>query len=485
MRAIVAVLDKKGEHAVQKLVAMLDALKHKDADAFGIASSTNFEIKPSLAQLQNRDFKASAAVGHVFLRVLSQDKPQFIALKNAAMVFDGRIYQPPISFDFSAIAGMLETNREANVKAVIGDFEGSFAFAIAEAERLIVGRDSLGLYPLYYGENEDFLAVASECKALWKIGLENVNSFLPGHIAIIDKKDTIVKPVKTIKKSSGVSRITMEEAVEKLQRLLQQSVEERVLGLNEVAVAFSGGLDSSLIALLAKKAGVKVHLVHVSLEGMSETEQAEEAAALLGLPLYVCLYSEKDVEKVLPKVLWTVESPDPIKTSIGIPVFWTAEKTAEMGFRVLLAGQGADELFGGYMKYLNAYLHYGEEAAQRKIFKDVLKMYETNFEKDSKICCFHNVELRLPFATYQLAEFALSLPLQLKIEPANNTLRKIVLRKAAEKMGLSPQITNKPKKAVQYATGVSKALKKLAKRNKLSLKEYLQKVFQASLNYLN
>ena len=473
-----AVLDKKGERAVQNVVAMLDALKHKGADAFGVASFTNFEIKSSLEQLQNRDFKASVAVGHVFLRVLSQDKPQFTALKNAAMVFDGRVYQPTMPFEFSAIAGMLETNWEANVKAIIGEFEGSFAFAIAEAKRLIVGRDSMGLYPLYYSENEDFLAVASECKALWKIGLEKVNSFQPGRIAIIDKKGARIKPVKTIKKSLGVSRIAMEEAVERLQRLLQQSVEERVSGLKEVAVAFSGGLDSSLIALLAKKAGVKVHLIHVSLEGMSETEQAEEAAALLGLPLYVYLYSEKDVEKVLPKVLWTVESPDPIKTSIGIPVFWTAEKTAEMGVRVLLAGQGADELFGGYMRYLSTYLHYGEEAAQRKLFNDVLRMYETNFERDYKICNFHNVELRLPFATRQLTEFALSIPLQLKMEPTKNTLRKIVLRKAAEKMGLPPQITNKPKKAVQYATGVSKALKKLAKRNKLSLKKYLKKSFK-------
>jgi asparagine synthase (glutamine-hydrolysing) len=484
MRAVTAVLDKKGEDAAKKVVAILDILKHKGADAFGIASSTNFEIKSSLKQLQNRDFKASVAVGHVFLRVLSQDKSQFIALENAAMFFDGRIYQLPMPFDFSSIAGRLETNREANMKAIIREFEGSFAFAIAEAKRLIVGRDSLGLYPLYYGENEDFFAVASECKALWKIGLEKVKSFPPGHIAIIDKKGARIKPVKTIK-TLDVSCITMEEAVEKLQRLLQQSVEERVLGLNKVAVAFSGGLDSSLIALLAKKAGAKVHLVHVSLEGMSETEQAEEAATLLGLPLHVHLYGEKDVEKVFPKVLWAVESPDPIKTSIGIPVFWTAEKTAEMGYKVLLAGQGADELFGGYMQYLSTYLHYGEEAAQRKIFNDVLKMYETNFERDSKICSFHNVELRLPFATHQLAEFALSLPLQLKIEPAKNTLRKIVLRKAAEKIGLPPQITNKPKKAVQYATGVSKALKKLAKMNKLSLREYLQKVFQASLNYLN
>ncbi|MGB9853796.1 MAG: DUF7411 family protein [Candidatus Bathyarchaeales archaeon] len=477
MRAVVAVLDKKGERAAQNVAVMLEALRHKGADVFGAASSSFFEIKSSLEQLQIKDFKTSAAVGHIFLKILAQDQPQFATLENAVIVFDGRIYPPRRPFDVSHVAGWLENNLEAGAEALIRGFDGSFAFAAAEAERLIAGRDSLGLYPLYYGENEDLFAIASECKALWKIGLEKVNSFPPGHIALIDKKGAKIKPVKTIK-SSDLGSITMEEGVEKLQRLLQRSVKERVLGLNEVAVAFSGGLDSSLTALLAKKTGAKVHLIHVSLENQLETMQAREAAALLGLPLHIYLYSEKDVEKVIPKVLWAIESPDPVKTSIGIPFFWTAEKTAEMGFRVLLAGQGADELFGGYMHYLNLYLQRGEEAAQKKIFNDILKMYETNFERDSKICSFHNVELRLPFATRQLTEFALSLPLQLKIEPAKDTLRKIVLRKAAEKMGLPLQITNKPKKAVQYATGVSKALKKLAERNKLPLREYLQKVFK-------
>ncbi|MEM2912234.1 MAG: asparagine synthetase B [Candidatus Bathyarchaeia archaeon] len=481
MRAIVGVLDKKGENAAQKVVAMLEALKHKGADAFTVASSDHLQIKTSLEQMQSLDFKTSVALGHVFLKVLAQEKPQLLMLKKARAVFDGRIYQPP-NADLNHIAGRLGGKTEANAEAMLREFDGSFAFAIAEAERLIVGRDTLGLYPLYYSENEDLFAVASECKALWKIGLKEVNSFPPGHIAVIDKKCARIKTVKTLR-SFGVHHITMKEAAEKLQRLLQKSVEERVSGLKEVAVAFSGGLDSSLTAFLAKKAGIKVNLIYVSLENQPQTEQAQEAAALLELPLHSYLYSENDVEKVLPKVLWAIESSDPVTTSIGVPVFWAAEKAAEMRFRVLLAGQGADELFGGYMRYLSVCLQHGEEAAQRKIFADILRIYETNFERDSKICSFHNIELRLPFATQELAEFALSLPLRLKIEPTKSTLRKTVLRKAAEKMGLPPQIVNKPKKAVQYSTGISKALKKIAKRNKLSLREYLQKVFQTSCNH--
>jgi len=105
-------------------------------------------------------------------------------------------------------------------------------------------------------------------------------------------------------------------------------------------------------------------------------------------------------------------------------------------------------------------------------------MYENNFERDSKICNFHNVELRLPFAEYQLAKFAAKLPLQLKIESPNDMLRKTVLRKMAEDIGLPRFIVKKPKRAIQYATGVNKVIKKLAKKKGYSTREYLQKMFQ-------
>lgn len=469
-----AVLDKKGESAAQKVAEMLETLKHKGADAFGIASSDNLEVKTSLEQLQTRDFKASAAVGHVLVKVLAEDKPQPITLEKAAMVFDGRIYQLQKLFDIDFVEGKFKTKREENAETLIRDFDGSFAFAIAEAERIIFGRDPMGLYPLYYGENENLFAVASECKALWKIGIEKTKSFPPGHIATANKKGVKIKPVRLLR-GFPTAPATLEDGAEKLQSLLEQSFKERVLGLNEVAVAFSGGLDSSLTALLAEKAGVKVHLIHVSLENQLEVEQAKKAAAMLGLPLHLYLFSEKDLEQTLPEVLWSIENLDPIKTSIGVPFFWTAEKTAELGLKVLLAGQGADELFGGYMRYLNVYQRQGEAAAQRKISEDILKMHENNFERDTKICFFHNVELRLPFAARQLAEFALSLPLKLKIESKNDMLRKIVLRNAAEKMELPLQIARKPKKAIQYATGVNNAIKKLAKKNRLPLRDFLGK----------
>jgi asparagine synthase (glutamine-hydrolysing) len=144
---------------------------------------------------------------------------------------------------------------------------------------------------------------------------------------------------------------------------------------------------------------------------------------------------------------------------------------------VMLAGQGADELFGGYKRYLDEYLEGGSEKAQKAIFNDILGMCEDNLERDSKICNHLNVELRLPFATNNMAKFAINLPLELKMERTSNTLRKLVLRRVAKDLLLPQTIVDRPKRAIQYTTGINKALKKIAKQEGVPMAEYLQKVF--------
>jgi len=477
MKAVAAVLDKKGENAPRKLASMLDVLGHWGADAFCIATSSSTAIETSLERLQAQEFKSSTALGHVFLKVLDGDKPKLAQFKKSAFLFDGRIYNPNVG----GLEALFSEKSQANdastlVEEAIKKFDGFFAFLAAENERLVVGRDPLGLYPVYYGENSELFAAASKCKALWRIGITEARSLPPGHLLIANREGFKTKLVKTPQRL--VSPMSEDNAVERLLGLLLQSMAERTAGLDKVAVAFSGGLDSSLIAFMAKKAGVEVHLIHVSIENQRETLQAEEAASMLDLPFHKFLCSAENVEWVLPKVLWCIEDPEPLKTSIAIPVFWAAEKASELGFRILLTGQGADELFGGYRRYLNLYTRFGESAAEKAMMSDIAKMHEQNFERDFKVCSFHNLELRLPLVSYSLVEFALSLPLSFKIVSENDALRKFVLRKTAEKLGLPKQIVYKPKKAVQYATGVDRVLKKLAKRQNLPIRQYLQRIFK-------
>ena len=405
-----------------------------------------------------------------------QDK--LASLEDATVLFDGTVY--PSTPNASGAEIMAEKLQQADhLKAsetFLREVEGDFAFIIAEPERIIAGRDPVGVQPLYYGENKTMAALASNRKALWKLGIEKPLSFPPGHLALVSRDGFKFKPVKTLAYSEP-KQVTMQDAAATLQELLEQAVRVRVSDVRDVAVAFSGGLDSSVVVFLAKKCQVNVHLVHVSMEDQTETEEARKAADALGLPLQVYLFGEDDVERVVPKVVELIEEPDPIKASIGVPFYWAAEKTSAAGLTVMLAGQGADELFGGYQRYVNEYLLHGEEAVRKAMFSDVVGIHESNLERDMKICGFHGVELRVPFGAYQIAEFAMSLPVELKIEKRADTLRKLVLRKAAENMGLPTSVTEKTKKAVQYSTGINNALKKIAKKQKTTLSEYIKKLF--------
>jgi asparagine synthase (glutamine-hydrolysing) len=479
MGAIIAVIDKRGKNATQTAVAMLKIfLEHKGIEAFGIASPKQVQIEKSAEALNSQKINSPVIIGHAFSERIKTDKYQPIKLKDATLVFEGRIYPTTSKITDAEIFAQKLRQKEA-VKNLFAS-EGFFTFAIAKQEKITAGRDAMGIHPFYHGENFKFVALASERKALWRIGIKDVNSFPPGHVALVDRQGFQFKPVKTLS-PSGVKPATMQVAATHLQKLLRQSVSKRVSGLREVTVAFSGGLDSSVIAFLAKNSGADVHLIHVSLKNQLETEYAKKVAEELKLPINVHLYDEEDVEKILSSVLWLVEEPDPVKASIGVPLYWVAEKTARMDFKIMLAGQGADELFGGYKRYTDGYLRCGSEKTRQVLLSDILKMYETNFERDFKICNFHNVELRLPFATYQIAKFAIDLPVKLKIKLLDDGLRKLVLRRAARDLGLPKFVTERPKKAIQYATGISKVLKKLARKNKLSMNEYMQRIFQAGL----
>jgi len=106
------------------------------------------------------------------------------------------------------------------------------------------------------------------------------------------------------------------------------------------------------------------------------------------------------------------------------------------------------------------------------------------FQRDNPVCAFHKVELRLPFTDCEVVNFAFSLLLKLKIASIEDLLRKRVLRKVAESLEIPDFIANRTKKAVQYATGVNKALRKSAKSEGLTVGGYLKQLFYKTFPYL-
>jgi asparagine synthase (glutamine-hydrolysing) len=457
MGAIAAAVNKQDEDAVSAVIEMLKQLEHRGADSVSLAMPTSTRESPSINEFEATRLTSSIAAGqsHSFHVAKKRYLPDLLKKRGCQLLFEGQLFPPTQTFD------------------------GSYAFAQVFCNKIVVGRDMFGTAPLYYGETPALRAVASERKALWKLGIKKTHSFPPGNLATMSAKGFTFKPDVHLIRSPRLQRkINLEEAAGCLQKLLLESTKERLADINEVAVAFSGGLDSVVLAVLAQKCIRKVNLITVSLENQSELQHAKEAAEILGLPLHIETYGVADVERVLEKVLWLIEEPNVMKASVALPFFWAAETASKTGCHLLLAGQGADELFGGYHRYLNQYRRSDAETVQQSMFNDLMMSHEVNFQRDEPVCAYHGVELRLPYIDYEVALFALSLPLDEKIDSPTDCLRKKVLRQVAKNLGLPESLVNRPKKAIQYATGVDKALRQLARKKNLTKQEYIEQVFE-------
>lgn len=482
MGSLVAVVNRKGKDVFDRATAMLEALKHRGSDAFGIASSSSLVSGPTPINIREAGFNSPGLIGHGLARNSSTNTSQPVRARDFALVFEGQVFPIPQEGSVNLVEEELRNIEGIRNKAVhvIQRFDGAYAFAIAENNKIVTGRDPLGVYPLYLGESEDYCAIATEQKALWKIGIIETRSFPPGCLALINKKGFDFKIGRTLTQPP-MKKLGMEAAAKQLKNLLLRTTGSYTSDIRDVAIAFSGGLDSSVVASLATLCNLEVHLIYVTLEGQEETAFAEQAAKSLSLPLRLVEYSIEDIIYILPKVVWLIEESSAVNAAIAVPMFWIAEQASKHGFSFLASGQGADELFGGYHRYLQDYTKHGLAGLRMKLFSDVELSADINFPRDNKICAYHKVELRLPFADWNVTQFSLGLPAKLKVASQKDTLRKRVLRKVAEDLGLPKIITEKTKKAIQYTTGVNQAIRKIAKREGLSLREYVQAVFLKEL----
>lgn len=478
MGALASVISRHGKNVMPEVVRMLNALKHRGKDACGIATDSILTIKRGIDDLSElSNIESNIALGYNFSAILPGDVPQPIEANNLKIAFTGRFFSSENTTDADIIVSLLKRFKDAKEVAehTISEINGSFSFIILNGRRLIVGREPLGATPLYLGINEQIYALASERKALWFIGIKNeqIKSFPPGNLAEITENGIAIQPVKTLEKPK-IKSISEEEAIRRLHTMLLDSIRRRTVNLERFSIAFSGGLDSAIIASLALEAGKRPLLISVGLEGSEELRHAEMIADEIGLPIKTEAYTLKDVEETLPKVLWLIEEDNALMASIYIPVFWTANISSKMDLKIMLSGQGSDEMFAGYHKYLR---EYGGNIEQT-LYNDVLTLHENSLEPEDKICSFNGVEVRFPYLDYDLVSFALNIPPAMKIESERDSLRKRVLRHLAKHIGLPPEVYLRPKKAIQYGTSVSKALKRIASKKGLNVQKFISQVFQ-------
>ena len=248
---------------------------------------------------------------------------------------------------------------------------------------------------------------------------------------------------------------SFEEAARELASLIDEAVKRRVRGQGRVAVSFSGGLDSSLLAAVASR-HAEVVLCSAYAAGARDERQSDRAAALLGLRLESTTLEEEP----LVEAARSAELPPGDSTAMD-EALWciysaTSGLAAANGARTIVLGQLADELFGGYMKYALAAKEKGAREAERMMREDVRGCADRGFLRD-EAACSASCEVRFPYADESIASFAAGLPFDYKVRDGE---RKAVLRAAALELGLPEELAAAPKKAAQFSSGAARLLKR-------------------------
>ncbi len=324
--------------------------------------------------------------------------------------------------------------------AGIAKLNGIYAFALWDAHegRAIVARDPLGVCPLYWGHDGDGrLWVASEMKALARV-CPDVEAFPPGHVYDSATGELTFFHARAWRDYDAVRGAVV--APEALRGAFEQAVHRQLMTDVPYGVLLSGGLDSSLVAACAAKFArqrvedddrgeawwPRLHSFAIGLDGSPDLAAAAVAAQALGTVHHGFTYTFDEGLDALPDVIRHIESYDVTTVRASTPMYLLARRIKAMGVKMVLSGEGADEIFGGYL-----YFHKAPDARafHEECVRKLDALHRFDCLRANKAMMAWGVEARVPFLDLEFLDLAMGMDAQAKMA-GGGRIEKAVLREA-------------------------------------------------------
>ena len=317
---------------------------------------------------------------------------------------------------------------ETHGPKAIQKLDGMFAFFIADEENdtFIVARDTLGIKPLYYGLDKDGEYVfSSELKAIESF-VDGAKEFPHGHYFTPEEGFVCYRQIQSPVEAYDQNQL--EDVYTSIQDTMNRAVAKRMIADVEVGVLLSGGLDSSLIAAIVKQqlqGNKQLKSFCVGAEGSADILNARIVAEALGTEHYEYIYTEEELIEAVSDVIYHLESYEPSLVRSAIPNYFVS-KLASEHVKVILSGEGADELFAGYA-YMEKYQD--TNSMNKEIIRVLNTLHHVNLQRADRMSMAHSIELRVPFLDLEVVENALQIPAGLKVHKKGR-MEKWLLRKA-------------------------------------------------------
>ena len=306
--------------------------------------------------------------------------------------------------------------------------DGDFAFVVVDGDDYIAGRDPLGVKPLYYGMDErgrmyfasEMKPIADQCKTF--------STFPPGHYYTAETGFVKYYTPEYEDYTKAVKELDLTE----IRESLTEATRKRLMSDVPIGVLLSGGLDSSLTSSIAarllKENGKELHSFSIGLDADApDAKAARKVAEFLGTNHHEIHFTIEQGIEILDKLVWHLETYDVTSIRASTPMYFLSKAITDLGIKVVLSGEGADEIFGGYLYFRNAP---STEDFQKETIERVQKLFTADLLRADKSTMAHGLEARVPFLDKAFLDVAMTIKGVEKQPKTYGGKEKYILRKA-------------------------------------------------------